>query len=130
MADNNLFDIKRLPLGLKGFSNIRKKNKIYVDKTSLIYEFASQDIPTFFSRPRRFGKSLLISTLSCLFSNGIEDFKGLDIEKKWQDKTYQVVRLDFSHFASKTSDKLIKSLDRTLVQQFKMIDMVSQIDEL
>ena len=130
MTDDIFFHIKRLPLGANRFSTIRQNNKIYVDKTSLIYEFAILDTPIFFSRPRRFGKTLLLNTLSCLFANGIEDFRGLDIEKKWQDKTYQVVRLDFSGLANTPADFFIESLDDVLIIQFKMQGIVSKFDEL
>ena len=66
----------RLPLGMSGFSDIRKTNMIYVDKTELIAKIARQRVPFFFSRPRRFGKSLLLSTFKNLFSKGLKDFQG------------------------------------------------------
>ena len=76
-------DPKRLPYGNPSFLDIREQKKIYVDKTTLIYEMASQDAPIFFSRPRRFGKSLLVNTLASLFSLGLEPFFGLAIAQKW-----------------------------------------------
>ena len=85
-----------LPLGLSGFPLLRKINAVYVDKTSLIYELARRPGKFVLTRPRRFGKSLLISTFESLFKFGLEDFHGLAIEKHWSDKTYAVVRLDFS----------------------------------
>ena len=89
MLSNDICDTNRLPLGLMDFSNIRKKNMIYVDKTSLIAKIANLNAPIFLSRPRRFGKSLLINTLKTLFSTGIAAFKGLDIENIWNDKIYK-----------------------------------------
>ena len=62
----------------------------------MVCKLAENDGKLFFARPRRFGKSLLISTFETLFKNGLRDFKGLAIEKLWKDKTYSVVRLDFS----------------------------------
>ena len=107
---NELCDAARLPLGMTGFSDLRNSGHIYVDKTAIIYEFASLDTPIFLSRPRRFGKSLLVDTLECLFSRGVEDFHGLAIEKLWKDKTYSVVRFDFSSLAEKTPHEFEKSL--------------------
>lgn len=97
-----MVDIRRLPRANNSFEDIRKKNQIYVDHTDLIYEFAYLDGPNFLSRPRRFGKSLLISTLESLFSHGTEYFKGLKIERLWNEaekgKTYKVIQLDFLPF--------------------------------
>lgn len=59
----------RLPYGNPSFSDIRNENMIYVDKTALIAKIAKQRSPIFLSRPRRFGKSLLINTLSNLFAS-------------------------------------------------------------
>lgn len=89
--------LQRLPLGISSFEKLRQLEQIYVDKTEGVFELACQNGKFFLARPRRFGKSLLISTFETLFSNGVRDFKGLDIEKKWKDnKKYTVVRLDFS----------------------------------
>ena len=85
-----------LPIGSSNFEILRADQALYVDKTALIYKLAKDQGYYFLSRPRRFGKSLLISTFESLFKNGIKDFKGLAIEKKWQDHTYPVVHLVFS----------------------------------
>ena len=68
MSKNTICDPDLLPVGLQGFANIIKSHMLYVDKTDLIFKIAKQRSPIFFSRPRRFGKSLLVNTLSCLFS--------------------------------------------------------------
>ena len=128
MSNGEICDTNRLPLGLSEFSNIREKNKIYVDKTKLIYKIARQDSPVFIVRPRRFGKSLLINTLACLFSNGLEYFKGLDIEKMWNDKTYQVVHLDFSGIANKNYQDFKNALGETIIEEFCMKDSISQFN--
>lgn len=94
MTDNNL---KNLPLGTSDFAALRLANEIYVDKTDLVYELASKRRKYFLARPRRFGKSLLISTFESLFRHGLRDFKGLAIEKLWIEESKPlVVRLDFS----------------------------------
>ena len=123
-------DLNRLPVGNLEFSAIREKNKIYVDKTKLIYQLASQDSPLFFSRPRRFGKSLLINTLYSLFSSGLKYFKDLDIEKLWDDKTYHVIRLDFSDMADDNAVELKRDLGDALIVEFNVKGSVSQFDEL
>ena len=90
--------MKRLPTGVQVFANIRKENGLYVDKTALIHKMVS-DLRTqfFLSRPRRFGKTLLCSTLTALFEGKKELFKGLAISKtKWKWEKYPVIRLDMS----------------------------------
>lgn len=93
-----LCDLRLLPFGTSTFSALRGAGQVYVDKTALIRELAS--LPrgkVFLSRPRRFGKSLLVSTFESLFSSGITQFSGLAIEPLWNEKRYRVVRLDFSY---------------------------------
>ena len=119
MCSNTVFNINNLPLGLSDFSNIRESRMIYVDKTELISKIARRRTPIFFSRPRRFGKSLLINTLHSLFSKGLEDFCGLDLEKTWNDTTYKVVHIDFSGIASRNSNSFIRAFTRRIIQQFK-----------
>lgn len=88
---------KTLPLGQSDFTALRQSNAVYVDKTPLIHQLAAAPGGVFLSRPPRFGKSLLLSTLASLFEFGLRDFGGLAIESLWADKkTYDVVRLDFS----------------------------------
>ena len=100
---------KKLPLGTSDFTALRLSDEIYVDKSSMVYDLASVRGKYFLARPRRFGKSLLISTFESLFKYGLRDFQGLAIEKQWkEEKTYNVVRLDFSE---------IKPLDG--IEQFK-----------
>lgn len=94
----------KLSLGTSSFAALRKEGQIYVDKTDCIYKLASRRGKFFLTRPRRFGKSLLISTFESLFLYGLRDFKGLNIEKLWKDEEqYQVVRLDFSRVKPHTS---------------------------
>ena len=90
--------VQDLPLGVQIFAELRQANLIYVDKTALIYNLVKAKKGFYFlSRPRRFGKSLLLSTFESLFRFGLRDFKGLAIEKLWyEDKTYPVINLDLS----------------------------------
>ncbi len=69
MTDFN--DLPALPLGTSDFATLRLQKKIYVDKTALIYELASLRQKFFLTRPRRFGKSLLVSTFASLFQDGL-----------------------------------------------------------
>ena len=111
----------KLPLATTGFSVIRN-SKIYVDKSFLIRKLAITDgAPVFLSRPRRFGKSLLVSTFESLFSRGLQDFKGLAIEtgkEKWTDKTYKTVRLDFSRYAFSNAENFSRKLTGALLFAF------------
>ena len=86
-----------LPFGISSFGNIRLSDRIYVDKTDLIFSMVEKHSRVLLTRPRRFGKSLLVSVLNSLFRSGVQDFQDLKIEKLWQEqKPYKVVRLDFS----------------------------------
>ena len=108
----------KLPLATTGFSVIRN-SKVYVDKTFLIRKLAINDgAPVFLSRPRRFGKSLLVSTFESLFSRGLQDFKGLAIdtgEEKWTDRLYKVVHLDFSKYAFSNADNFSRKLTAAML---------------
>lgn len=76
----------KYPIGIQDFEKIRKEGYAYVDKTELIYNLASKGNYYFLRRPRRFGKSLLVSTMSAYFSGKRELFKGLameGLEKHW-----------------------------------------------
>ena len=72
--------LQRLPLGVQDFSILREGNYLYVDKTSLIYELTQSNRAVFLSRPRRFGKSLLLSTLKYYFLGRKDLFQGLALE--------------------------------------------------
>lgn len=93
-------DQMRLPILGAGFETLRNSDQIYVDKTALIYDLVTCDQPVFFSRPRRFGKSLLVSTVASLFERGLKYFKGLHIEHLWHEEPCKVLRLDFSAFSA------------------------------
>ena len=88
--------MKKLPIGKQSFDALRAGGMVYVDKTDIIFRMIENNDQCFISRPRRFGKSLLVSTLESLFSRGTEMFKGLAIEKLWTERTYRVMHFDFS----------------------------------
>lgn len=78
--------IRKYPIGIQSFEKLRREGYLYVDKTALIYQLATTGAPYFLSRPRRFGKSLLLSTLKAYFEGKKELFDGLAIaqlETEW-----------------------------------------------
>ena len=89
--------LKRLPVGIQTYSEIVNLNCVYIDKTEYIYKMINLSKYIFLSRPRRFGKSLLVSTLQSYFEGKKELFKGLfidSVEKEWTE--YPVLRFDMS----------------------------------
>ena len=107
--------VRKMPIGIQSFEDIRRGGYIYVDKTALIYELVTRGKPYFLSRPRRFGKSLLISTLEAYFLGKKELFKGLAIEKLEQDWiTYPVLHLDLNAEKYNSPEALIAILERHL----------------
>ena len=75
----------KYPIGIQSFDQIREDGYVYVDKTGLIYNLVTQGKTYFLSRPRRFGKSLLSSTLHSYFAGQKDLFKGLAIEQLEKD---------------------------------------------
>ena len=102
-----MVDLTGLPLSITSFSEFCERNKIYVDKTDLVAKLAQFDAPIFLSRPRRFGKSTLVSTFQELFSNGLDKFQNLKIvtENLWNDRTYKVIHIDFSQIKENTENR-------------------------
>ena len=104
----------RYPIGIQSFEQIIKEGYVYVDKTDLIYQLTQGKI-YFLSRPRRFGKSLLVSTLENYYLGRKELFRGLKIdalEKEW--KTYPVFHLDFNGQNFNDRDALVRTLENFL----------------
>ena len=89
--------MNRYPLGIQTFEEIRRNNQYYVDKTYLIYNIVKGSKNNFLSRPRRFGKSLLVTTMQAYFEGKKDLFKGLAIEKLEKEWVkYPVIHLDLS----------------------------------
>ena len=105
----------KYPIGIQNFEKMRNDGYVYVDKTALIYEMAETGSYYFLSRPRRFGKSLLISTMEAYFSGKRELFGGLAIEKLEKDWIkYPILHLDLNTAKYDEKDSLDKVLDDTL----------------
>ena len=107
--------MRKLPIGIQTFEEIRKDNYLYVDKTAMIYQIANTGKPYFLSRPRRFGKSLLLSTFEAYFQGRKDLFEGLAIEKletRWEQ--YPVLHLDLNAEKYDTKEALEQMLSRSL----------------
>jgi Predicted AAA-ATPase/PD-(D/E)XK nuclease superfamily len=108
--------MKNLPIGVQTLTKIREKNCVYVDKTRLVHQLVTTGSYYFFSRPRRFGKSLLISTLKELYLGNKAVFEGLWIENNWDwSKTNPVLHFSFDEMAYKQvglETAIVKELNR------------------
>ena len=96
MAHGVSADRRKLPIGIQTFREIREAHAYYVDKTDHIRRLATGGKHYFLSRPRRFGKSLLLDTIKELFEGDQALFKGLAVHDKWHWQPRPVVRLDFA----------------------------------
>ena len=106
--------MEKITTDISTFENLRKGDYVYVDKTDLLWRLAAdtEGRQFFISRPRRFGKSLMLSTLKCIFEGRRELFKGLKIDTLDYDwKKYRVLHLDMSKVKGETPDELKVSLN-------------------
>ena len=107
--------------GIDDFEKIRQRGRIYVDKTDLVYRMTQESDFVFLSRPRRFGKSLITSTLESYFRGEKELFEGLKImqlEKEW--KQYPVLRIDLSGARHMAAQGVREELERLLSEFEKL----------
>ncbi|MCX8084107.1 MAG: AAA family ATPase, partial [Calditerrivibrio sp.] len=101
--------MKKLPIGIQTFTDIRSDNYVYVDKTPLAYDLINNYRYVFLSRPRRFGKSLFLDTLRNIFEGNKELFINLYIYDKWDwGKKYPVIKLTFG--GSRNTQELNKMI--------------------
>ena len=108
--------MKKLPLDVQSFEKMRTENYLYVDKTRHIYKMISEGTYYFLSRPRRFGKSLFVSTLKCFFEGRKELFDGLWIAEhgEWDWQEHPVINLSFNELSSRSPEILEQSLNQNL----------------
>ncbi|GHV10310.1 hypothetical protein FACS1894162_3710 [Bacteroidia bacterium] len=112
---------RKLPIGIQDFEKLRTENYLYVDKTQYLYNLAILSVPCFLGRPRRFGKSLFLSTLKAYFQGKKELFEGLaiaDLEKEWVE--YPVFHLDMNVESYIRLDSIDIALDTNLKRYEKI----------
>jgi len=124
---------RRFPIGIQSFRKIIKGNYAYVDKTALVHRLANYGNCFFLSRPRRFGKSLLVSTLDAYFKGQKELFTGLameQLETEW--KQYPVLRLDLNDgdYSESGTEALIDKLDTFLQENEQLYGYESPFNDL
>ncbi len=117
---------RRLPVGIQSFEKIRKEGYLYVDKTDLVWNLANKSkVYNYLSRPRRFGKSVLVDTLQAYFEGKKELFEGLkimDLEKEWIKRP--VIRLDMSR-AGATAEEICSYLNKIFKKYEKVYNIVA-----
>jgi hypothetical protein len=109
---------RKMPIGIQDFEDLRRKGFVYVDKTEYVWKLVTEGKPYFLSRPRRFGKSLFLTTLKAYFQGKKELFDGLAIaerETEWQE--YPVLHLDFNSGSYANLDEFKYSLNTLLFRQ-------------
>ncbi len=132
---------RKYPVGIQSFETIRKDGYLYVDKTPLIYKMITEGMPYFLSRPRRFGKSLLISTLQAVFEGRRDLFEAFTTEQgieqpqlyiattNWRWEKHPVLRFDFSKCVEYTLQGLKDQIRSTLNQYEKKYGLTADIDD-
>ncbi len=110
--------LQKLPIGDASFESIHADRCVYVDKTRHIFKMIDEGKYYFMSRPRRFGKSLTVSTLMCLFQGCKELFDGLWIAEhgQWEWKEYPVIVIDFNEIPRFTSEVFRQGISFNLKQ--------------
>jgi len=119
--------LRKLPIGIQDFEYLRTNNFLYVDKTQYVFQLMQHGKPYFLGRPRRFGKSLFLSTLKACFEGKKELFEGLQIaelEKEWEQ--YPVFYLDFN----RESYADLASFNAVLDKNLRQLEKVWGKDEL
>ena len=120
---------QKYPLGIQTFSKIRKQGYLYIDKTALVYDLICQGEVYFLSRPRRFGKSLLVSTVEALFLGRKDLFEGLAIANTDYDFVeYPVIKLEFSSVDVNEADDLKQYIINTTNYYAALYDLELVID--
>ena len=111
---------RKYPIGIQTFSEIIRNGLVYVDKTDLVWQLANYAKYIFLSRPRRFGKSLLTTTLASYFSGERELFEGLkimELEREWEQ--YPVIRLDMSTAKGQDSTEALRDKLNLIMRPYK-----------
>ena len=110
---------RNYPVGIQTFSEIRENNKVYIDKTDLVWKLTQMSKYVFLGRPRRFGKSLLTTTLESYFEGRRDLFEGLkimDLEQQW--KSYPVIHLDLSMAKNSDNVEMLRDSLKFILQPY------------
>ena len=124
-------NIRKLPIGIQDFCKLREEGYVYVDKTALVYNLVQTSCPYFLSRPRRFGKSLLVTTLEAYFLGKKELFTGLEMEKletEWN--VYPVLKFSLASGMFTQKDGLSVRLKTTLEEFEKKYGLPGKDEDL
>lgn len=124
--------MKKLPIGIQTFSKLRdsSENYVYVDKTEVMFRLVNSGGYYFLSRPRRFGKSVLLSTLGDLFSANKQLFKGLYIEDKWDWETsHPVIKISFGGGLYDTVENFDRQLSRIMLDNQERLSVECDFSE-
>jgi len=119
--------MRKLPIGIQDFEKLRQENCVYIDKTQYVCQLTRNAAPYFLGRPRRFGKSLFISTLKAYFEGKKELFEGLkiaEIEKDWIK--YPVIYLDFN----KSEYTNVQTLEIVLDEMLKKYEKEYNVQDI
>ncbi len=131
---------RKYPVGIQSFESIRSEGYIYVDKTELVYKMITEGKPYFLSRPRRFGKSLLVNTLAAVFEGRRDLFEAFTTEygieqpqlfiatTDWKWEKHPVLHFDFSANNLTTIEELDKLIDYTL-RNYESLYGVSMVED-
>jgi hypothetical protein len=122
--------MKKFPIGKQDFKNIIENNYVYIDKTKYIYELAKNGVPIFISRPRRFGKSLTVSTLFYLFSGEKELFKNTYIYDKWEWEKYPIIRLSMAQIDITNEETIKETLKYQILSIYEENNIEPDTDNL
>ncbi len=123
--------LQKLPIGIQSFANLRKDDCLYVDKTENIHRLITSGRVFFLSRPRRFGKSLLVSTMEEIFKGNKALFTGLWIENNWDWTVINpVIRIDFGGMAFDTPEALVRSLMASLKEVAQTYEIVLEAEDV
>ncbi|AHF00758.1 hypothetical protein THIAE_02290 [Thiomicrospira aerophila AL3] len=117
--------MKKLPIGIQTFAKIREGDFVYIDKTPLVHQMVNSAGRFFLSRPRRFGKSLLLDTFKELFEGNQALFKGLYIEDKWDwSTTYPVIHLNFANGVIESREDLDQLIYNLLKENQQRLNLM------
>ncbi|NPA10863.1 MAG: AAA family ATPase, partial [Epsilonproteobacteria bacterium] len=121
--------MKKLPIGIQTFKEIREEDYIYIDKTKDAYELITNYKYAFLSRPRRFGKSLFLDTLRNIFEGNKELFNRLYIYDKWEFEKYPVIKISWAGSDYSDTNLLKEKADDNLSYNQEILQIECQKDK-